>query len=275
MSRVTLQGLGALDQKVLLVGYGVIGKQISQEITNSGGTIVAIVDDSYKNEVIEESVSFYQIDFLEQAIHKHSPSLVVVTATLLTAHRLHEITTAAKKAGKPLVIVPERVEFHLKEAGNINLRTPTMEDIFARTSLLINFDAIRERLKRARVLVSGAGGSIGSRIALHSLAIGAESVGLLDRDDCLLHDIAVEMTGRMHNPQTPLYVTDIQFANSLDEVFKSFQPNIVIHAAAQKHVTTLEIQPQNALAINVLGTMNMLEKSEKYGVEEFINISTG
>ena len=274
MSRVTLQGLGVLDQQVLLVGYGVIGKQIYQEIITSGGSIVAIVDDSYRNEVLDENVPFYQLDFLEQALGKHSPSLILVSATLLTAKRLHEITAAAKKTGIPIVIAPERAEFHLKESENITLRTPTMEDIFARTSLLINFDEIRTRLKGARVLVSGAGGSIGSRIALHSLAMGAESVGLLDRDDCLLHDIAVEMTGKMHHPKIPLYVTDIQFENSLDEVFKNFQPNIVIHAAAQKHVTTLEAQPQNALAINVLGTMNMLEKSEKYGVEDFINIST-
>ena len=168
MSRVTLQGLGVLDQQVLLVGYGVIGKQIYQEIITSGGSIVAIVDDSYRNEVLDENVPFYQLYFLEQALGKHSPSLILVSATLLTAKRLHEITAAAKKTGIPIVIAPERAEFHLKESENITLRTPTMEDIFARTSLLINFDEIRTRLKGARVLVSGAGGSIGSRIALHS-----------------------------------------------------------------------------------------------------------
>ncbi len=274
MSPITLQGLDVLDQKVLLVGFGVIGKQVFQDVINAGGYIVAIVDDNYKNQSVADNIPTYGIDFLEHAIGRHHPSMVLVSAALLKAQYLHEISAVTKKSGIQLVIAPERAEFHIEEVGKVNLRTPTLEDIFARTSLLINFDEIRQRLKGARVLVSGAGGSIGSRIALHSLAMGAESVGLLDRDDCLLHDIAVEMTGNMHDPRTPLYVTDIQFEQALDEVFKDFQPSIVIHAAAQKHVTTLEAQPQNALAINVLGTINMLEKSEKYGVEDFINIST-
>lgn len=274
MSPITLQGLDVLDQKVLLVGFGVIGKQVFQDVINAGGYIVAIVDDNYKNQSVGDKIPTYGIDFLEHAIGRHRPSMVLVSAALLKAQYLHEISAVTKKSGIQLVIAPERAEFHIEEVGKVNLRTPTLEDIFARTSLLINFDEIRGRLKGARVLVSGAGGSIGSRIALHSFAMGAESVGLLDRDDCLLHDIAVEMTGNMHDPRTPLYVTDIQFEQALDEVFKDFQPSIVIHAAAQKHVTTLEAQPQNALAINVLGTINMLEKSEKYGVEDFINIST-
>lgn len=274
MSKITLQGLSVVEHRVLLIGYGVIGKQVREEITSGGGTVVAIADDSYQNEIADDSVSFYQIDFLEQAILKHSPSLVIVAASLFTAHRLHEIAVAAKKASIPLVIVPERAEFHLDEAKNIGLRTPTVEDLFARTSLLIDFDSIRKRLHGMRVLVSGAGGSIGSRIALHSLAFGASAVGLLDRDDCLLHDIAVEMTGKMHDSRIPLFVADVQFKQSLNEVFGAFKPDIVIHAAAQKHVTTLEMKPQNGLAINVLGTMNMLRCSEKYGIQEFINIST-
>ena len=98
MSRVTLQGLGVLDQQVLLVGYGVIGKQIYQEIITSGGSIVAIVDDSYRNEVLDENVPFYQLDFLEQALGKHSPSLILVSATLLlTNARIVSGTAIFKK----------------------------------------------------------------------------------------------------------------------------------------------------------------------------------
>ena len=274
MSKISLDGLNVAEQRVLLVGYGVLGKQVCQEIVKNSGLVVAIADDSYQNEAMTEEASFYQIDFLRQAILKHHPTLLIVAASLFTAHRLHEIAVAAKEAAIPMVIVPERAEFHVNEIKNISLRSPTLEDLFARSSLLIDFEEIRERLAGARILVSGAGGSIGSRIALHSLALGASSVGLLDRDDCLLHDIAVEMTGKMHDSRVPLFVSDVQFGQSLGEVFKEFRPDIVIHAAAQKHVTTLENKPQNALAINVLGTMNMLRSSEMYGVREFINIST-
>lgn len=274
MSKVSLEGIEVLDRQVLLVGFGVVGKQLFRAVLESGGIVVAIVDDHYKSVETNKGPSIYQIEFLEQAILKHTPDLVLVSATLFTAHQLHKITLTTNRFGVSLVVVPERAEFHLDEEGSVNLRTPSLEDIFARTSLLVDFAKIRRHLEGSRVLISGAGGSIGSRIAMHSLSMGASSVGLLDRDDCLLHDVAVEINGRMHSSRTPLYVKDIQFENSLDEVFMEFKPNIVIHAAAQKHVSTLENSPQNALAINVLGTLNMLEKCEQYGVQEFLNISS-
>lgn len=274
MSRVSLEGIEVLEKRVLLVGFGVVGKEVYQAVLETGGLVIAVVDDHYENATANEGICFHKIEFLEQAILEHSPDLVLVSATLLPAQQIHKITQVAAKVGVSLVIVPERAEFHVNEEGSINLRTPSLEDIFARTSFLIDYSKIRRHLEGARVLVSGAGGSIGSRIAMQALSMGARSVGLLDRDDCLLHDIAVEISGKMHNAKTPLYVKDIQFENPLDEVFNHFRPNIVIHAAAQKHVTTLEDSPQNALAINVLGTLNMLEKSERYGVREFLNISS-
>jgi FlaA1/EpsC-like NDP-sugar epimerase len=274
MSRISLKGVGIAGQRVLLVGYGVIGKELSEEITSNGGLIVALIEDNVKELLQHTEVAVYPTDSLKQAILNQKPTILIVAASMFTATRFHEIADLAKEFSLPLMIVPERSDFHLGKLKEVTLRSPTLDDLFARNSLLVDFEGVENRLNGARVLISGAGGSIGSRIALHSLALGASSVGLLDRDDCLLHDIAVEMTGEMHNPRAPLFVSDVQFSRSIDEVFSKFRPDIVIHAAAQKHVTTLETTPQNALAINILGTINMLQSSERYEVKEFINIST-
>jgi FlaA1/EpsC-like NDP-sugar epimerase len=269
-----LKGVGIPGQRVLLVGYGVIGKELCEEISNNGGLIVALIEDKQDAILHNTEVATYPTDAVKQAIFEQKPTILIVAASLFTAKRFHEIADLAKESSLPLMIVPERVDFHLGKLKEVTLRSPTLDDLFARNSLLVDFDGVKNRLNGLRVLISGAGGSIGSRIALHSLALGASSVGLLDRDDCLLHDIAVEMTGEMHSQRTPLFVSDVQFSRSIDRVFDQFRPDIVIHAAAQKHVTTLETKPQNALAINILGTINMLQSSEKYGVKEFINIST-
>lgn len=274
MSRISLKGVGIAGQRVLLVGYGVIGKELSEEITSNGGLIVALIEDNVNELLQHTEVAAYPTDSLKQAILDQTPTILIVAASMFTATRFHEIADLAKESSLPLMIVPERSDFHLGKLKEVTLRSPTLDDLFARNSLLVDFEGVKNRLNGARVLISGAGGSIGSRIALHSFALGASSVGLLDRDDCLLHDIAVEMTGEMHNPRAPLFVSDVQFSRSIDEVFSKFRPDIVVHAAAQKHVTTLEATPQNALAINILGTINMLQSSERYEVKEFINIST-
>lgn len=266
-----LDSLNLVNQRVLLVGYGVIGKQILAKLMDAKTEVVGIVDDLNKSDLIEKS---YRLDRLGFAIRELKPTIILVTASLFGSPKLNQITIEAFNASLPVYLVPERAEFFLSDTKEMNFRTPTLEDLFARNSLVIDFEETSKKIKGKRVLVTGAGGSIGSRIALHAFNLGALQVGLLDRDDCLLHDVAVEITGNMHDSRTPLFVVDIQFPESVNRVFSDFKPEIVVHAAALKHVTTLETYPQNALAVNVLGTLNVLRASEKFEVKEFINIST-
>jgi FlaA1/EpsC-like NDP-sugar epimerase len=268
---LNLDGLNLVNQRVLLVGYGVIGKQILTRLLDIKAEVVGIVDDINKSDLIDSS---YRIENLALAIRELKPTIILVTASLFRSAKLNQITVDASNASLPVYLVPERAEFFLSDTKEMNFRTPTLEDLFARNSLVIDFEETSKKIKGKRVLVTGAGGSIGSRIALHAFNLGAIKVGLLDRDDCLLHDVAVEITGNMHDSRTPLFVVDIQFPESVNKVFSDFRPEIVVHAAALKHVTTLEAYPQNALSVNVLGTLNVLKASEKFEVNEFINIST-
>ena len=268
---LSLDSLNLKNQRVLLVGFGVIGRQILSVLNESKIQVVGIVDDLHRSDLID---SRYQVENISIAVDVLKPSVILVTASLFDSTKLHHITDTASKAGIPVFLVPERAEFYLNDSEEVNFRAPTLEDLFARNSLLIDFEETSRKLKGLKVLVTGAGGSIGSRIAVHAFNLGASKVGLLDRDDCLLHDTAVEMTGNMLDNRTPLFVVDIQFASNVEKVFSDFKPDIVIHAAALKHLTTLESYPQNALSVNVLGTLNLLRASEKFKVREFINIST-
>ena len=270
-SMLNLESLNLQNQRVLLVGFGVIGQQILGVLNESKIQVVGIVDDLNQSSQI---YSKYEVGNISIAIDALKPSVILVTASLFDSFKLQQITEAASEAGIPVFLVPERAEFYLNDSKEVNFRAPTLEDLFARNSLLINFEETSKKIKGLKVLVTGAGGSIGSRIALHAFNLGASQVGLLDRDDCLLHDTAVEITGNMHDHRTPLFVVDIQFASNVEKIFSQFKPDIVIHAAALKHVTTLESYPQNALSVNVLGTLNLLRASEKFKVAEFINIST-
>ena len=96
------------------------------------------------------------------------------------------------------------------------------------------------------MLVTGAGGSIGRKTVQQLVRHGAGSVGLLDRDDCLLHDLAVELSGSMFDRRFPLLHVDVQHRDQVLRAFETFRPELVVHAAALKHVATLEADPANA-----------------------------
>ncbi|EEH64432.1 polysaccharide biosynthesis protein [Gleimia coleocanis DSM 15436] len=125
-----------------------------------------------------------------------------------------------------------------------------------------------------RVLITGAGGSIGSELACLLYAAGNRDLVLLDRDGSHLHQLELRMmgTGLLQNPQFVL--ADIRDSDTLMEIFRNYQPEIVVHAAALKHVPLLERFPEEAWKTNVLGTLSVLRAANVVGVTEFINIST-
>lgn len=133
---------------------------------------------------------------------------------------------------------------------------------------------VRELVAGRRVLVTGAGGSIGSEIVRQLSCFGASAVVMLDGDDTAVHDISLEIDGNglLESPHAVL--ADIRDAQAVDRVFEMHRPEIVIHAAALKHLPLLERFPHEAWATNVHGTLNLLAAAQRYDVERFVNIST-
>ncbi|HAT16805.1 MAG TPA: polysaccharide biosynthesis protein, partial [Gemmatimonadetes bacterium] len=184
------------------------------------------------------------------------------------------INSEAGRFSIPVYVSPERSEILSMDNLHTVTRVPGIEDLFARSSIEIDQDSIASVVGGRRVMVTGAGGSIGRRTVVQLARYEVEAVGLLDRDDCLLHDIAMEISGRMYEDRFPLFHVDVQHLGQVMGAIESFHPDIVIHAAALKHVTTLEANPANALSVNVLGTANVLEASSEVEAGLFVNVST-
>jgi FlaA1/EpsC-like NDP-sugar epimerase len=124
------------------------------------------------------------------------------------------------------------------------------------------------------VLVTGAGGSIGSELCRQVAQFRPDRLVMLDRDESGLHAVQLSLDGRGLLDDRNLVVADIRDQQRLDEVFREHRPQVVFHAAALKHLPLLEMHPSEALKTNILGTYQMLQTALRHGVERFVNIST-
>jgi FlaA1/EpsC-like NDP-sugar epimerase len=144
-----------------------------------------------------------------------------------------------------------------------------VEELLDRPLITTELDSTRRWLACHRVLITGAGGSIGSEIARQVDALQPETVILLDRDETHLHDAAALLTGAHQ-----LVLADICDADAVFEIFERHRPTVVFHAAAHKHVPILEAHPIEAARTNVFGTLHLVEAASAYRVPHFVMIST-
>lgn len=155
-----------------------------------------------------------------------------------------------------------------------NIRKIKIEDLLERKPIEINNCQISGQLKDKVILVSGAAGSIGSEIVWQVAAFNPKKLILLDQAETPLHQISLEITKCNTSAEIICIIADVRNYDSLDKVFNDYQPDIVYHAAAYKHVPLMEMNPQQAIFTNVLGSKYMADLSLKHKVERFVMVST-
>ncbi|MBN9620171.1 MAG: polysaccharide biosynthesis protein, partial [Actinobacteria bacterium] len=149
-----------------------------------------------------------------------------------------------------------------------------VEDVIGRRPVDTDVRSIAQYVTGRRVLVTGAGGSIGSELCRQLHRYGPAELIMLDRDESALHAVELSIFGRALLQSPEIVLVDIRDHAALNDVFVEHQPHVVFHAAALKHLPLLERYPHEALKSNVYGTLNVLRAAEANGVEHFVNIST-
>ncbi len=155
-----------------------------------------------------------------------------------------------------------------------NIRKIKIEDLLERKPIVINNNQISDQIKDKVVLVSGAAGSIGSEIVWQVAAFNPKKLILLDQAETPLHHISLEISKWNTTAEIICIIADVRNYDSLERVFNDYKPNIVYHAAAYKHVPLMEMNPQQAIFTNVLGSKYMADLSLKYKAERFVMVST-
>ncbi len=260
--------------RVVVIGAGGAGASLVGEMLRNpraGFQPVAIVDDdaSLRGRSFQGVGVDGAIDDLAEVVQVTGAHLVVLAMSNPSQDVVRRAAEGAEAADVPLKILPGIATTMQQGAGMRDLRDVNIEDLLGRAQVATDLQAARAMLAGRCVLITGAGGSIGSEIARQVAAYHPARLVLLDHDETHLHDAAASIEG-----PTLQVLADIRHRRQMLAVFGEHRPDVVFHAAAHKHVPLLEAHPGEAVRTNVVGTANVLECANTVGVQRLVLIST-
>lgn len=185
-----------------------------------------------------------------------------------------EILEICGKTNCKVKVLPSLTELITEENLYNSLRDVSIEDLLGRDPIQLDNHNIKSLINGKVVLVTGAGGSIGSELCRQIMLHNPKQILLLDNYENSLYDIELELKTNHPNNDIRAIVANIREKERLDTIFEKYSPEIVFHAAAHKHVPLMENNPTEAIKNNVFGTYNLVNSSDKYNVKRFILIST-
>ena len=199
---------------------------------------------------------------------------IIIAFPSAATTRRREVVALLQKSKLPFRTIPSMTELAMGTGEVNNLRPVQIEDLLGREVVKIDTEHIREMIAGATVLVTGAGGSIGSELCRQIAAFRPRALLLVERSEAALFPIEQELIERgFHHLVVPL-VADVTHVASMADIFATHHPQVVFHAAAHKHVPMMESQPAEAIRNNVLGTAQVAELAYAFGVARFVLIST-
>ncbi len=274
---ITRQPEEAAD-RLLLVGAGQAADMLTREIRRTPSlntTVVGLVDDrsSLQNMTLQGFPVLGRICDAPEIARKHEVTQIIVAIPSATAEQIVDIYRLCKPAGVPIKILPSLAEL---VSGTVSLgdaRDLDIKDLLGRPNIETNVGAISEYIQGHTVLVTGAGGSIGSELCRQIAKFSPRRLVVIDHDESSLYALH-ESLQNIGFRQYVLYPASILHERKLEKIFAQHRPRLVFHAAAYKHVPLMELSPDEAVLNNVRGTWNVARMAARYGAERVVNIST-
>lgn len=265
-------------ERVLVFGAGEGGRQLVRALVrdrSAGLKPVGLLDDdrSKRRMRIDGVRVLGAADDLLRVAEQTEATTLVIAVPSATPELVRTLQTNARAAGLETKILPPAEEL-LGQVGGSDLRSLDLADFLGRRPIELNASAIADSISGKAVLVTGAGGSIGSELCRQISKFGPRKLIMLDRDESALHGAQLSVTGQGLFESDDVVLADIRDAGRMIEVFEHHRPDVVFHAAALKHLPLLEMYPEEAWKTNVLGTLKVLRAAHAVGVSTFVNVST-
>ena len=212
---------------------------------------------------------------IERIVDTMGITKVVIAMPSLPIKKLNEVYDVARKTGAECVILPNIDDVM---SGNLHvqqLRNVEIEDLLGRDPVHLDQTMIEKQLRGKKILVTGAGGSIGSEICRQVAKFKPKEIIILGHGENSIYQLNMELVGKysQHFTITPV-IADVQDRKRIFEVMDKYKPDVVYHAAAHKHVPLMEINPREAVKNNILGTRNVAEAASHARVKAFVMVST-
>lgn len=262
---------------LLLIGAGKTGEKIAREIMTTSRhqySIAGFVDDNVGKHgaLLHGKKIFCSIGDLPNL--KINYDELLITAPTASGDQIRRIVDICKKTGKRYKTVPAINEIIDGEISMAAVRDVSYADLLGREEVKLDMNSIEGILRGRRVLITGAGGSIGSELVKQCLSFNPSEIICLDTNEESIYKLDQSFIKLQSKTILKTVLASVNVRNECEKVFSENRPHVVFHAAAYKHVPIQEIHPWTAVNTNIGGTLNVVELSDKYKVDTFVLVST-
>ena len=266
-------------ERIAIVGAGQAGAQLASELLSRRGhgiePVCFLDDDAAKHNLHIHGVPVIGApERMPELAEKYGVTEIILALPATSVRRIREVSALASASNLRVLIVPSMSELAGGRVRASDIRPISVEDILGRAPAKLDDEAIADMIKGRTVLVTGAGGSIGSELCRQVSARSPARLVMLDQCEVLLYQAEQELIAAGAGALITPIVADVADAERMGDVFARFRPDLVLHAAAHKHVPMMESQPAEALKNNVLGTAVVAGLAAEYGAAKFVLISS-
>ena len=264
-------------KRLLIMGAGDAGEKVLREIRDNPGLKldpIGVLDDDIdkQGKTIHGVPVLGTLEDIDRSEENFDEILIAIPSG--RGDKMRQIVKICERTGKPYKTVPNIGELIDGKVSVKTVRDVTIADLLHRNEVSLDRQGIKGYLHRKRILVTGAGGSIGSELVRQICRFHPEALALLDVNELNLFRVQMECEQRFAYVLTSSFLVDIRNRKDVERIFRQFHPQVVFHAAAYKHVPIQERHPWEAVFNNVLGSRNLLEMVLDNGVDRFVLVST-
>ena len=267
-----------IGRRVLIVGAGDAGAMLAREIQSNpslGLSAVGFIDDDPgKSDKVMLGLQIHgSRSEIPALVREMQIDEIIIAMPSVNRSEVRSIIDICKQTSASLKILPD---IYRSTTGPMidRVRDVQMEDLLGRDAVEIDLKQVSGYINKKTVLVTGAGGSIGSELCRQIAEFRPRQLVILDNCENNLFDIEMELNDTGYGNDIAVELADVKHRHNIELIFSKYRPQVVFHAAAYKHVPMMERHPEEALRNNVLGTLNTAEMAHKYGTEIFVQIST-
>ena len=278
-SRVMSSGKDPGLRRALVYGAGKSAEALIGQLQAAEKSTFKVVgtlddDESKRNRWIRGVPNLGKWDSLRDLVSDHGVSVLIVCIPDADSTLMTKVHQEAQINGLDVFVVPQLEKQQLERTEFPSLRALSIEDLVGRKAVQLDTSGISDFIRGKSVMVTGAGGSIGSELAQQILRFTPGNLVLVDRDETLLQATEFAIRERWGESVCSSYLLDVRDDEAIRQSFDRHRPEVVFHAAALKHVAILEQFPGEAWKTNVVGTLNVLRHASEFGCAVFVNVST-
>lgn len=267
------------QQRMLIVGAGSAGALVARDLKHSPDSMfypVVFVDDDPAKQSLEilGLPIVGSCEEIPEVVNRYNISMIIIAMPSVSKQRVAEIIDLCKSTKASIKILPGVSDFINGKASVKSLRDVDVEDLLGREPVKVDMAGIADYVSDEIVLVTGAGGSIGSELCRQIAPFQPKELLLLGHGENSIYDIELELRKKYSGLNIKTIIADIQDVQRIEQVFSLYRPSVVFHAAAHKHVPLMERNPAEAVKNNILGTKHVATCAHEYGASRFVLIST-